>query len=79
MKGLSLFSGIGGLDLAFEWAGGQVAAMCEIDKYCQKALRKHWPDVPIFEDIYKLNKEVVENEGAFANQTIDIIYGGFPC
>ena len=55
MKGLSLFSGIGGLDLAFEWAGGQVAAMCEIDKYCQKVLRKHWPDVPLFGDIKELS------------------------
>ena len=50
-KGLSLFSGIGGIDLAFEWAGGQVAAMCEIQPYCQKILRKHWPNVPLFEDI----------------------------
>lgn len=50
MTGLSLFSGIGGLDLAFEWAGGTVAAMCEIDPFCQKVLRKHWPDVPLFGD-----------------------------
>ena len=71
MKGLSLFSGIGGLDLAFEWAGGQVAAMCEIDKYCQKVLHKHWPDVPLFGDIKELR---ADNVG-----TVDIIYGGFPC
>lgn len=76
MTGLSLFSGIGGLDLAFEWAGGQVAAMCEINPYCRKVLKKHWPNAPLFEDIYKLNKEVLENGGI---QTIDIIYGGFPC
>ena len=71
MKSLSLFSGIGGLDLAFEWAGGQVAAMCEIDKYCQKVLRKHWPDVPLFGDIKELKADSVG--------TVDIIYGGFPC
>lgn len=46
-RGLSLFSGIGGLDLAFEWAGGHVAAMCEIQPYCQKNLKKNWPLVPI--------------------------------
>ena len=77
MKGLSLFSGIGGLDLAFEWAGGQVVAMCEIEPFCQKVLHKHWPDVPILGDIYKLNKEVMKNEGI--SETVDIIYGGFPC
>jgi len=71
MKGLSLFSGIGGLDLAFEWAGGEVAAMCEINPYCQKVLKNHWPDVPLFEDIKELK---AENVG-----TVDIIYGGFPC
>ena len=51
MKGLSLFSGIGGLDLAFEWAGGQVVAMCEIEPFCQKVLHKHWSNIPIFDDI----------------------------
>ena len=70
-KGLSLFSGIGGIDLAFEWAGGQVAAMCEIQPYCQKILRKHWPNVPLFEDIKNLRGTDV---GA-----VDVIYGGFPC
>ena len=75
MNGISLFSGIGGLDLAFEWAGGNVLAMCEINTFCQKVLRKHWANVPIFNDIHKFSK----NEGIFNNTTIDIIYGGFPC
>lgn len=79
MKGLSLFSGIGGLDLAFEWAGGEVAAMCEIEPYCQKVLRKHWPNVPLFEDIREITKEVIANEGTFDESAVDIIYGGFPC
>ena len=70
-RGLSLFSGIGGIDLAFEWAGGQVVAMCEIQPYCQKILRKHWPHVPLFEDIKNLRGTDV---GA-----VDVIYGGFPC
>ena len=83
LRGLSLFSGIGGLDLAFEWAGGQVAAMCEIQPYCQKVLKKHWPDVPLFGDVRELNKErlkeVIADEGTFDEPTIDVIYGGFPC
>ena len=77
MNGLSLFSGVGGLDLAFQWAGGNILAFCEIDTYCQKVLAKHWPNVPIFDDIHKLSKEVIENAGLL--QTVDVVYGGFPC
>ena len=54
---VSLFSGLGGLDLAFNWAGGEILAFCEIEPFCQKVLRKHWPDVLIFSDIHKLTKE----------------------
>ena len=71
LRGLSLFSGIGGLDLAFEWASGEVKAMCEIEPYCRKVLHKHWPNITIFEDIKELKGTDV---GA-----VDIIYGGFPC
>lgn len=77
MKGLSLFSGIGGLDVAFNWAGGEVLAFCEIEPFCQKVLRKHWPNTPIFPDIHELTKEAMQSEGLPA--TVDVIYGGFPC
>ena len=77
MNGLSLFSGIGGLDLAFNHAGGNILAFCEIDSFCQKVLHKHWPDVPIFPDIHNVSKEMIRNAGI--SQTVDIIYGGFPC
>lgn len=43
MTGLSLFSGIGGLDLAFEWAGGTVGAMVEKDPFCQRKLGQGSP------------------------------------
>jgi DNA (cytosine-5)-methyltransferase 1 len=71
MIGLSLFSGIGGLDRAFEAVGGRVVAMCEIDPFCQAVLRKHWPNVPIFDDVKTLRGEDI---GA-----VDIIFGGPPC
>jgi DNA (cytosine-5)-methyltransferase 1 len=71
MTGLSLCSGIGGMDLAFEAAGGYVTAMCERDEFCRKVLRKHWPDVPIFEDVKTLRGEDVGR--------VDVIYGGPPC
>lgn len=75
MKMLSLFSGIGGLDLAAHWAGIETAAFCEIDPFCRKILAKHWPGVPIFEDVKKLTKEALHDAGI----TVDIICGGFPC
>lgn len=74
MNGLSLFSGVGGLDVAFEACGGNIIAFCEIDPFCQKVLKKHWPDIPCFGDV----REVDKNNESFAKQPIDIIYGGFP-
>lgn len=49
MKMLSLFSGIGGIDLAAQWAGIETVAFCEIEPFCQKVLKKHWPNVPIWD------------------------------
>ena len=43
MRALSLFSGIGGFDIAAEWCGFEVVGMVENDKFCQKVLKKHWP------------------------------------
>ena len=57
---LSLFSGIGGIDLAAEWAGFKTIAFCEIDPFCQKVLKKHWHDVPIIEDVKDVTRETVQ-------------------
>ena len=54
MKTLDLFSGIGGFSLAASWVWGEdhdIHAFVEIDPFCQKVLKKHWPDVPIISDI----------------------------
>jgi len=48
---LDLFSGVGGFSLACQWAGIETIGFVENDKYCQKVLRKHWPQIPIVEDI----------------------------
>ena len=71
MKHLDLFSGIGGFALACQWAGIETIGFVEIDKYCQKVLRKHWPNVPIVEDIRNVK------EDTFPKPTL--ITGGFPC
>ena len=75
MKVLDLFSGIGGFSLGLERAGMTTVAFCEIDKKAQQVLRKHWPNVPIFEDVCTLTKELLDERGI----TIDVICGGFPC
>ena len=60
---LDLFSGIGGFALACQWAGIETIGFVEIDKYCQKVLRKHFPGVPIVEDIRDVEKikEIIAN------------------
>jgi len=66
----SLFSGIGGIDLAFELAGFRIAWQVEYDDYCNKVLSKHWPDVPRYGDVRTVTADI----GA-----VDVLAGGFPC
>ena len=51
---LDLFSGIGGFSLGLERCGMRTIAFCEIDPYCRRVLAKHWPGVPIYEDVRAL-------------------------
>ena len=72
LRVLDLFSGIGGFSLGLERTGGfRTVTFCEIEPYCRAVLRKHWPDVPCFEDVRKLTASDVG--------PIDVICGGFPC
>lgn len=75
MKVLDLFAGIGGFTLGLEAVGMQTVAFCEQDKYCKKVLAKHWPEVPIYDDVKKLTAERLASDGI----GVDIITGGFPC
>ncbi len=71
MRFVSLFSGIGGLDLGLERAGHECVLQVEIDDYCQRVLAKHWPDVKRIADV----KDVTADDCKEA----DAIVGGFPC
>ena len=68
----SLFSGIGGLDIAAERAfGGRVVWHCEIERHPQRVLRSRWPDAELHADVRGVNGATVK--------PIDVITGGFPC
>lgn len=72
MRHGSLFSGIGGFDLAAEWMGWENVFHCEINKFCQKILNQYWPKAKLYEDIKS-------TDFSGWRGTIDIISGGFPC
>lgn len=69
----SLFSGIGGFELGLERAipNAKTIWQCEQNAFAQKVLKKHWPDVPIYDDIKEMKHGSID--------IVDIICGGFPC
>jgi len=75
LRVLDLFSGIGGFSLGLERAGMKTVAFCEIDPFCRKVLAKHWPEVPIYEDIRQLTVHVLERDGIKPS----VLAAGFPC
>ena len=72
MNHASLFSGIGGFDLAASWTGWDNIFQVEKDPFCQKVLAKNFPDTKRYGDIY-------EFDGKEYTGTVDILTGGFPC
>jgi len=72
MKHLGLFEGIGGFSLAARWMGWETEAYCEINPFCLKVLKHHFPNADILTDIKTTDFK------KYANR-IDIITGGFPC
>jgi len=68
---LELFAGIGGIALASEWAGFTHVGFVERDPFCQKVLAKHWPEVPIYNDVTTFDGSQFRG--------VDLISGGFPC
>ena len=75
MRVLDLFSGIGGFSLGLERAGMTTVAFCEIDPFCRRVLAKHWPKVPIYDDVRDVTAARLAADGI----DVDVICGGFPC
>ena len=70
LKVLDLFSGIGGFSLGLERTGGfETVAFCEIEKFNQRVLKKHWPEVEIFNDVTRFKFK----------SHVDLVTAGFPC
>jgi len=68
----SLFSGIGGFDLAAEWSGFENIFNCEWEEFPRKVLKHHFPNAKQYEDIHDF-------DATKYNGRIDIVSGGFPC
>ena len=74
---LSLFTGIGGIDLASEWAGFTTVGQVEMADYPIKVLEKHWPNVPRWRDVRDVTAESFR--GFTGLSTVDLISAGYPC
>lgn len=72
MRHGSLFSGIGGFDLAAQWMGWENVFHCEINPFGQKVLKHYWPNATSYSDITKTDFTIHRG-------SIDILTGGFPC
>lgn len=92
MKAISLFSGIGGIDLGFERAGIYTVLQAEHDRWCSEVLAHHWPAVERISDVRSVDGGVWERSVGRARggttdyaaeqrsrSCPDVVFGGFPC
>ena len=75
MNVLSLFSGIGGLELGLESAGMTTVGQVELDPYCNEVLASHWPEVPRHDDVRTAAQWWLSRR----RPRVDVVCGGFPC
>lgn len=75
LTALSLFSGIGGMDLGFEREGFVIRGQVEIDPLLSAVLARHWPDIPRHNDVRTFDTW----HDSLGNPSFDCVFGGFPC
>ena len=76
LRHVDLCSGIGGFSLGFKWAElSKPVLFCDIEPWSRQILAKHWPDVPIAEDV----KELANEPKRFIPKRPDILTSGYPC
>ena len=79
-KLIDLFSGIGGFSLGLESTGYfETVAFCEIEEFPRKVLKKHWADVPIYEDVKDVTEKRLRTDGVISEGDRIVVTGGFPC
>jgi DNA (cytosine-5)-methyltransferase 1 len=77
LTAVSLFAGIGGIDLALQRSGIKVVAAVEIDPACRGVLRRHFPEAIIFEDVTEVTGDQLRAAGFVPER--GIVCGGWPC
>lgn len=78
MQVISLFSGIGGFELAAEWVGWENIVSCEINPFCNKILQYYWPNAYHHNDIHTLDYEKIKQNSHWNPSEPTIVVGGFP-
>lgn len=79
MNHISLFSGIGGFDLASDWIGWNNVASCEINPFGRKVLEHYWPEALHHDDVHTFTKKLLDEKIKGWNTKDVILSGGFPC
>lgn len=74
MRAISLFSGVGGIELGFDQVGIHTVLQAEIDPDCREVLARSWPTTPCLEDVRHVTPATALRGGP-----IDLVYGGYPC
>lgn len=84
MQVISLFSGIGGFELAAEWMGWENIVSCEINPFGQRVLKHYWHNAYHHDDVHtltytRINDELTKRKGADWRTDDIVLVGGFPC
>lgn len=79
MQVISLFSGIGGFELAAQWMGWDNVLSCEINPFGRKVLEHYWPDSYHHDNVKTLNRETILKNSRWNPAADTVVCGGFPC